>query len=51
MSARLRAVIWIVLVCVLAALPTLLGTYYTNLFVNFAIFAVFSVSLNSFVKA
>ena len=45
-SRRLRAMGWLVLVCALAALPALLGTYYTNLFVNFAIFAVFSVSLN-----
>ena len=46
MSGPLRAGAWLALVCALTALPALLGTYYTNLFVNFAIFAVFSVSLN-----
>ena len=46
MKKFLRPIGWIVLLCVLAAIPALFGPYYTNLFVNFAIFAVFSVSLN-----
>lgn len=46
MRALLRPAAWLVLGCALAALPPLFGTYYANLFVNFAIFAVFSVSLN-----
>ena len=46
MSGPLRAAAWLALGCALAALPPLFGTYYANLFVNFAIFAVFSVSLN-----
>ena len=37
---------WIALVVALGAVPTVFGPYYTNLFVNFAIFAVFSTSLN-----
>ncbi len=37
---------WIAVLCVLAAIPSVLGAYYTNLFVTFAVFAVFSVSLN-----
>ncbi len=37
---------WLVLLAALAVYPRVLGTYYTNLFVTFAILAVFSVSLN-----
>jgi branched-chain amino acid transport system permease protein len=37
---------WVALFGVLAAIPTAFGPYYTNVFVTFAIFAVFSVSLN-----
>ncbi len=37
---------WVALLGVLAAIPTAFGPYYTNVFVTFAIFAVFSVSLN-----
>jgi branched-chain amino acid transport system permease protein len=37
---------WVALLGALAAIPTAFGPYYTNLFVTFAIFAVFSVSLN-----
>jgi len=37
---------WAALLVALAAIPAAFGPYYTNLFVNFAIFAVFSVSLN-----
>jgi branched-chain amino acid transport system permease protein len=46
MKGLLRPAAWLVLGGALAALPPLSGAYYTNLFVNFAIFAVFSVSLN-----
>lgn len=46
MKALLRPAAWLVLAGALAALPPLFGVYYANLFVNFAIFAVFSVSLN-----
>jgi branched-chain amino acid transport system permease protein len=37
---------WAMGVVVLAAVPTLFGPYYTNVFVTFAIFSVFTVSLN-----
>lgn len=46
MRKFLPVIAWAVLLGALAAIPTALGPYYTNLFVNFAIFAVFSVSLN-----
>ena len=36
----------VALLAVLATIPAVFGPYYTNLFVTFAIFAVFSVSLN-----
>jgi len=39
-------ILWIVLVTVLAGYPKLFGIYYTNLFVTFAVFAIFSVSFN-----
>ena len=37
---------WIALIAILAAYPRIFGLYYTNLFVTFAIFALFSVSFN-----
>jgi branched-chain amino acid transport system permease protein len=42
----LKWILWIVLFAVLAAYPKLFGIYYTNLFVTFAVFAIFSVSFN-----
>jgi branched-chain amino acid transport system permease protein len=45
-NRNLRRLAWVVAVGVLAAIPAVLGPYYTNVFVTFAIFAVFSVSLN-----
>ena len=46
MKGLLRRVAWLALACALAALPLALGPYYTNVFVSFAIFAVFTASLN-----
>lgn len=46
MNPVLHRIGWVALLLALAAVPAVLGPYYTNLFVNFAIFAVFSVSLN-----
>jgi branched-chain amino acid transport system permease protein len=46
MKNFLPALGWAAVLGALAAIPTAFGPYYTNLFVNFAIFAVFSVSLN-----
>jgi len=42
----LKWILWIVLLAVLAIYPKLFGIYYTNLFVTFAVFAIFSVSFN-----
>jgi branched-chain amino acid transport system permease protein len=39
-------ILWVVLIGILAVFPKIFGTYYMNLFVTFAVFAVFSVSLN-----
>jgi branched-chain amino acid transport system permease protein len=39
-------ILWIALVAALAVYPKLFGIYYTNLFVTFAVFAIFSVSFN-----
>jgi branched-chain amino acid transport system permease protein len=46
MNGWLRPAAWLIVAGALLALPGVLGPYYTNLFVNFAIYAVFSVSLN-----
>ena len=46
MNHFLRKAGWVLLFGALVAIPAVLGPYYTNLFVTFAIFAVFSVSLN-----
>jgi len=42
----LKWILWTALAAVLAFYPKLFGLYYTNLFVTFAIFALFSVSFN-----
>ena len=46
MRRVLPALSWLAGAVALAVLPTLVGPYYTNVFVTFAIFSVFSVSLN-----
>lgn len=46
MNKKSKIILWVVLVIVLAIFPKATGTYYTNLFVTFAILATFSVSLN-----
>ncbi len=46
MKRKLGRIVWVALLVALAAIPAVFGPYYTNMFVNFAIFAVFSVSLN-----
>ncbi|HSR11887.1 MAG TPA: branched-chain amino acid ABC transporter permease, partial [Thermodesulfobacteriota bacterium] len=46
MNIMVRRILWIGLFAALAAYPQAVGIYYTNLFVSFAIFAVFSVSFN-----
>jgi branched-chain amino acid transport system permease protein len=46
MNKKIQIVSWVVLIIILAVLPKVSGTYYTNTFVTFAIFATLSVSLN-----
>jgi branched-chain amino acid transport system permease protein len=46
MNKKLQWISWAVLVSVLALYPRIFGIYYTNVFVTFAIFAVYAVSLN-----
>ena len=46
MNKTTKIILWLVLVAVLAFYPQIFGVYYTNVFVTFAVFAVFSVSLN-----
>jgi branched-chain amino acid transport system permease protein len=45
-TANRRCLAWLALGAALAAYPRVVGIYYTNVFVTFAIFAVYSVSLN-----
>jgi branched-chain amino acid transport system permease protein len=46
MNKQVKGVLWVGLFVLLALYPKIFGIYYTNLFVTFAIFAVFSVSFN-----
>ncbi len=43
---RIQILIWIALIVILAIYPRVFGIYYTNLFVTFAVLAVYSVSFN-----
>jgi len=45
-NKKLQWILWVGLIVILAFYPKVFGPYYTNVFVTFAIFAVFSVSLN-----
>jgi branched-chain amino acid transport system permease protein len=45
-NKKLQWILWTGLIVILVLYPKLFGIYYTNLFVTFAIFAVFSVSFN-----
>ena len=47
MTARsLRRILWMALLVVLLFYPALFGIYFTNVFVTFAIFALYAVALN-----
>ncbi|MBW2482184.1 MAG: branched-chain amino acid ABC transporter permease, partial [Deltaproteobacteria bacterium] len=46
MSKAKQLIFWIVLLAALAFYPKVFGIYYTNVFISFAIFALFSVSYN-----
>lgn len=41
-----KIILWAVLIAILAFFPKIFGIYYTNIFVTFAVFAVYAVSLN-----
>ena len=46
MNKTIRWVLWVVILAFLLLYPRLFGIYFTNVFVTFAIFALFAVSLN-----
>jgi len=46
MNKVFKWILWMALLAVLAVYPKLFGIYYTNLFVTFAVFAIYSVSFN-----
>jgi branched-chain amino acid transport system permease protein len=46
MNKTTKIILWIVLLAILAFYPKIFGIYYTNLFVTFAVFAVYAVALN-----
>ncbi len=46
MNRRIMALLWVAILAFLFFYPRLFGPYYTNLFVTFAVFAAYSVSLN-----
>jgi branched-chain amino acid transport system permease protein len=46
MNKKAQWILWAGLIVFLALYPKVFGIYYTNLFVTFAVFAVFSVSFN-----
>ena len=46
MKKRLMWIFWIAFIAFLIIVPRLCGVYYTNMLLNFAIFAVFTLSVN-----
>jgi len=46
MNKRVKWVLWVVILAILVFYPRLFGIYYTNVFVTFAIFALFAVTFN-----
>jgi branched-chain amino acid transport system permease protein len=46
MNKKIQWFLWTVLIVFLIFLPQIFGVYYTNMFLNFAIFAVFTLSVN-----
>ena len=46
MSKTKKWIFWIILLSALVLYPKAFGIYYTNVFVTFAIFALFAVSCN-----
>ena len=46
MNKKGQGILWVGLIVILASYPKVVGIYYTNFFVIFAVFAVYSVSFN-----
>ncbi len=46
MNKTTKIIMWLAVFAVLAFYPQIFGVYYTNVFVTFAVFAVYSISLN-----
>jgi branched-chain amino acid transport system permease protein len=46
MNKKIQWILWVGLIVILAIYPKVFGIYYTNLFVTFAVFAIYSVSFN-----
>jgi len=46
MNKKGRWILWVGLIVILALYPKVFGIYYTNLFVTFAVLAIYSVSFN-----
>lgn len=46
MNKTTKIILWLVLLAVLAFFPQIFGIYYTNVFITFAVFAVYAASLN-----
>lgn len=46
MNRKIQGLLWVGLAVILAIYPKVAGIYYTNLFVTFAIFAIYSISFN-----
>src|SRR4030067_361599 len=46
MNRKVQWILWVGLIVILTLYPKLFGIYYTNLFVTFAVFAIYSVSFN-----
>jgi len=46
MRKKVQWILWVGLIVILALYPKVFGIYYTNFFVTFAVFAVYSVSFN-----
>lgn len=46
MNKKIKWLLWVILIVFLIFLPKIVGVYYTNMFLNFVIFAVFTLSVN-----
>jgi len=45
-NKKVQGILWVGLIVILTLYPKIFGIYYTNLFLTFAIFAIYSVSFN-----